>query len=282
VCKKIPIALYDFVGFSRAAIFCRQSIVSFLVLLPLIFSSPAIADDEWETDGFDDFAIEGEADTDEITGFSLADTVSDSDAPVKLSVTESDMNVDIFGDARPIFQQIADLEQEKVLLQLEKEKVQILLDLDRMAAEQVRLRNDMEKMAGQEEESLLEIERQRFELEKEKLIAQNEKLEDQLKESKENRASGAVNQSSSKTSFEREEREDRGIADRYRLIEIVGAGRQLQATIEDLSSGQKRKVWAGRELDGYEVYSISLDDGVVFYRDGVSESLNISGGGDRD
>ena len=38
-----------------------------------------------------------------------------------------------------LFQQITDLEQEKVLMQLEKERAQLDLDLDRLAAEKIKL-----------------------------------------------------------------------------------------------------------------------------------------------
>lgn len=177
-------------------------------------------------------------------------------------------------DARPVFQQIADLEQERVLLQLEKEKAQLSLELDRIAVEQARLRNDMERMSGREDEEAqrLELERQKLEQERDRLAAQREKMEDQARSTREAPAAAKPAPVAAEPAAET------SVSKRYRLVEIVGVGRQLQATLEDLGTGQRKKVWAGREIDGYSVQSVSLDDGVVFVRDGVSESLNISGG----
>ena len=67
-------------------------------------------------------------------------------------------------------------------------------------------------------------------------------------------------------------------SDQYRLINVVGAGSQLQATIEDLTTGQTRKLTVGKALDGYTVKSISLDEGVVFVNaDGNTQNLNVGG-----
>jgi type II secretory pathway component PulC len=59
------------------------------------------------------------------------------------------------------------------------------------------------------------------------------------------------------------------------LVDIIGAGKQLQATVEDTGSGQRKKLSVGKTLDGYTIKSISLDDGVVFLKDGRTETLNI-------
>ena len=56
---------------------------------------------------------------------------------------------------------------------------------------------------------------------------------------------------------------------------MVGVGNQLQATIEEVSSGQNKRISVGKELDGYIVKSISLNDGIVFEKDGETESLSI-------
>jgi len=191
--------------------------------------------------------------------------------------------VDVFADNRPIFQQIADLEQERILLQLEKEKVQLLLDLDRMAAEQARLRNDMDRLSGQgaEDARQLELERARFEQERERLVAQNERLEEQVRQNREEQRAEArearePRESRAIAAQQEQATPERGITERFRLIEIVGAGRQLQATVEDLSNGQRRRVSVGRDLDGHEVKSISLDEGVVLVdEDGNVASLGI-------
>jgi ABC-type histidine transport system ATPase subunit len=70
-------------------------------------------------------------------------------------------------------------------------------------------------------------------------------------------------------------KEEANINKKYKLINVVGVDNQLQATIEDLSTGQNKRIAVGKELDGYIVTSISLNEGIVFEKDGVEESLNI-------
>ncbi|MDR1207550.1 MAG: hypothetical protein LBK26_04015 [Rickettsiales bacterium] len=184
----------------------------------------------------------------------------------------AEMKVDIAPDAIPVFQQIAEMEQEKILLQLEKERAQLMLEMDRMAVEQARLRGDLE---SDKNAAALE----KLEQANEKLESEKEALKDQIERLK--ASSGSVKETAvpqKKQNLEQDDSIDAGIAARYRLIDIVGAGRQLQATVEDLKTGQRKKVWAGRPIDEYEVRSVSLDDGVVFVKDGVSESLNVGGG----
>ena len=73
--------------------------------------------------------------------------------------------------------------------------------------------------------------------------------------------------------------ENMEIAKKYRLVNVVGAGAQLQATVEDLGSGQTKRIGVGKTLDGLRVKSISLDDGVVFVdKDGKTQNLNVSNG----
>ncbi|MCL2757721.1 MAG: hypothetical protein FWE64_00160 [Alphaproteobacteria bacterium] len=191
------------------------------------------------------------------------------------------LDVDVLaGPTVPVFQQIADLEQERILLQLEKEKMQLVLDLDRMAVEQARLRADEDRLSGHADEEVrrLEIENQRITREKERLVDQNERLEERLREAREQRQEPREQPVAAARQAEAEETERVPIAQRFRLLEIVGAGRQLQATVEDLSNGQRRRVWVGRGIDGYDIKSVSLDDGVVFVKDGVAESLTMASG----
>ena len=76
-----------------------------------------------------------------------------------------------------------------------------------------------------------------------------------------------------------EEKPEVDITKKYRLVNVIGAGSQLQATIEDLSSGQTKRVNVGKKLDGFTIKSISLDDGVVVVgEDGITQNLNISNG----
>ena len=69
------------------------------------------------------------------------------------------------------------------------------------------------------------------------------------------------------------------ITKKYRLVNVIGAGAQLQATVEDLNTGQSRRISVGKALDGLTVKSISLYDGVVFVdSQGKSQNLNVSSG----
>lgn len=67
------------------------------------------------------------------------------------------------------------------------------------------------------------------------------------------------------------------LSDKYKLVNVIGAGNQLQATVVDLNTGQSKRVSVGKTLDGFTVKSISLDDGVVFTKGGETQSLNVSG-----
>lgn len=170
-----------------------------------------------------------------------------------------------------LFQRIADLEQEKVLMQLEKERAQLQLDLERLAAEQKKLQMESDAMESRAEEQKAKLEADRLQL-----IAEKEKLEQQKTR---------LAQQATVTSSQSNDAQPRVIASepepiaalsqKYRLLNVMGAGSQLQATIEDLSTGQRKKISAGRTLDGYDIRSISLDEGVTFVKDGVVETLSV-------
>ena len=68
------------------------------------------------------------------------------------------------------------------------------------------------------------------------------------------------------------------ITKKYKLLNVFGAGSQLQATVQDLANGQNKKLSVGKDLDGYTVKSISLDEGVVFSKDGEIQTLNVANG----
>ncbi|MBD5389261.1 hypothetical protein HDR63_03340 [bacterium] len=173
-----------------------------------------------------------------------------------------------------LFQQITDLEQQKVLMQLEKERAQLDLELDRLAAEKIRLHMEIDTLSGQVEaqQKELETERARLETEAARLAAEKAALEARAAE-----AAAAPRVTAQETVAVVEEVEE-PITDRYRLVNVIGAGAQLQATIEDLSNGQNKRIAVGKVVDGYTIQSISLDDGVAFVRDGVVQHLNIGNG----
>jgi type IV pilus biogenesis protein PilP len=165
-----------------------------------------------------------------------------------------------------LFQKITDLEQDKILMQLEKEKAQLDLDLDRLAAEKIKLHMEIDTLSGraEEQQAALESEREKLEVERERLERDKQS---QSTQSSETRVSSAP---------KKEEAPLESITKKYSLIDIIGAGKQLHATVQDLNNGQRKKISVGRELDGYVVKSISLDDGVVFVKDELTETLNIS------
>lgn len=163
-----------------------------------------------------------------------------------------------------LFQQITDLEQEKVLMQLEKERAQLDLELDRLAAEKIRLHMEIDTLAGRAEEQQAVIDNERAKLEAEAARLERERAMI---------TSGAV---APVAAVAAQPKSDLG--QRYQLVEIIGAGAQLQATLRDMTTGQTKKISVGRGIDGYTVKSISLDEGVVFDMDGNIETLNIGMG----
>jgi len=173
-----------------------------------------------------------------------------------------------------LFQQITDLEQEKVLMQLEKERAQLNLDLDRLAAEKIKLQMEIDTLSGRAEQQ-----QQEFETERARLEAEAKRLERE-KEAFENApeqaaAAPAAKSKTQKTFTETEEPQESDLSKKYKLINVFGAGAQLQATLQDLTSGQNKRVTVGRTLDGYTVKSISVDDGVVFVKGDDVQTLNV-------
>ena len=174
-----------------------------------------------------------------------------------------------------LFQQITDLEQEKVLMQLEKERAQLDLELDKLAAEKIKLHMEIDTLSGRAEQQQQEIETQKAKLEAEAARIEREKeswLEDFEKEKSVKSKAKAIVEDD-------EEEPEVDITKKYRLVNVIGAGAQLQATVEDLNTGQSRRISVGKALDGLTVKSISLYDGVVFVdSQGKSQNLNVSSG----
>ena len=181
-------------------------------------------------------------------------------------------NYDINGS---VFQQITDLEQEKVLMQLEKERAQLDLDLDRLAAEKIKLHMEIDALSGRADVQQQELETQMAKLEAE--AARLEKEKEKLESQEEEKTSSVKSSSSSvASSSSKEEKEENPISKKYKLVNVIGAGSQLQATIADLTTGQNKRISAGRVLDGYVVKSISLDEGVVLVKGSDTQRLNVS------
>ncbi len=168
-----------------------------------------------------------------------------------------------------LFQQITDLEQEKVLMQLEKERAQLDLELDRLAAEKIKLHMEIDTLSGRAEQQ-----QQELDAAKAKLEAETAKLERE-KQALENENSAP--RVASKSASASDDSSDIKIDEKYKLVNVFGVGNQLQATVADLKTGQNKKVSVGRSLDGFTVKSISLDDGIVFVTpSGTTQALNVT------
>nr|MBQ0091282.1 hypothetical protein [Candidatus Enterousia merdequi] len=165
-----------------------------------------------------------------------------------------------------LFERITSLEQEKVVMQLEKERAQLDLELERLNAEKIKLQMELDTLSGRAEQQQQELEAAKAQLE-----IQTEKLRQQRE---------AIN------SYDPEEEQEivekpqpkkveANVSKKYKLVNVVGVDNQLQATIEEIATGQNKRIAVGKELDGYVVKSISLNDGIVFEKDGEEESLNI-------
>lgn len=242
----------------------KNKLFGLLVAVFALCAVPAYADD---ADGFD---------------FMDEETIVTDDAGdmVVTSVADYDVN-------GSLFQQITDLEQEKVLMELEKERAQLDLDLDRLAAEKIKLQMEMDTLSGraeqeqrilQNEKSKLEAEAARIENEKRALAAAAEaedvKVADNGAEYKASAAPAKKKPAPAPKKEVKEVSED--ISTMYKLVNVMGAGNQLQATLSDLETGQTKRVSVGKKISGFTVKSISLEDGVVFSKDGETQNLNIS------
>ena len=178
-----------------------------------------------------------------------------------------------------LFQQITDLEQEKVLMQLEKERAQLDLDLDRLAAEKIKLHMEIDTLSGRAEAQQQELETQmaRLEAEAARLAREKESLENATPESGATAAGTTTTKTVAASSAKKvtEDIESK-IGERFKLVNVIGAGTQLQATVADLKTGQNKRIAVGKVLDGWKVRSISLDEGVVFVKDGETQTLNVT------
>lgn len=163
-----------------------------------------------------------------------------------------------------LFEKITMLEQEKVVVQLEKERAQLDLELERLNAERIKLQMELDTLSGRAEQQQHELEaaKTQLEIQTEQLRQQRNAIDNDVE------FEPVITRSVAK-------QESGTVSGRYRLINVVGIDNQLQATVEELATGQNKRIAVGKDLDGYVVKSISLNDGIVFEKDGEEESLNI-------
>ncbi len=215
-------------------------------------------------------AEEGVLIDEEIDYADVNDVANEQDAADAASAAAvADYNVD-----GSVFQMITDLEQQKVLLELEKERAQLDLDMDRLAAEKIKLQMEMDTLSGraEQEQQVLQNEKARLEAEAAKIEAEKQALIAAAAEPVRDVVRQEVKKSSKKSGSADEE----DISAMYKLVNVMGAGNQLQATLSDLSTGQTKRISVGKNVNGFTVKSISLEDGVVFVKDGETQNLNIS------
>ena len=134
------------------------------------------------------------------------------DVDMEETSAEAVANYDVSGS---VFQQITDLEQEKVLMQLEKERAQLDLDLDRLAAEKIKLHMEIDALSGRAEAQQQEIETQMAKLEAE--AARLEREKEELKSIPVVRATKPVANTT---------KEENPISEKYKLVNVIGAGSQ--------------------------------------------------------
>ena len=193
----------------------------------------------------------------EIVEEKVSNKVSDVDLADKMS---ADALLD-YDESDSLFEKITMLEQEKVVVQLEKERAQLDLDLERLNAEKIKLQMELDTLSGRAEQQQHELEAAKAQLD-----IQTENLKRQMT---------ALDEKPAPVAKTTEKKVETDVSKKYKLINVVGMGNQLQATIEDVATGQNKRIAVGKELDGYIVKSISLNDGIVFEKDGETESLNI-------
>lgn len=195
----------------------------------------------------------------EVVDDEIIEDVVDEDAQIADAVSaEALMNYDA---SDSLFEKIANLEQEKVVAQLEKERAQLDLDLERLNAERIKLQIELDTLSGRAEQQQHELEAAKAQLD-----IQTEKLKRQM---------DAIDEEPVATVRAPEKKEETDVNKKYKLINVVGIDNQLQATVEEISTGQNKRISVGKELDGYIVKSISLNEGIIFEKDGETESLNI-------
>ena len=163
-----------------------------------------------------------------------------------------------------LFEKITSLEQEKVVIQLEKERAQLDLELERLNAEKFKLQMELDTLSGRAEQQQQELEaaKKQLEIQTEKLRKQRDMLDDPEYVNQERNAKP-------------QKTEPQNVSAKYRLVNVIGIGNQLQATVEEVATGQNKRIAVGGLLDGYTVKSISLNDGIIFEKNGFSENLSL-------
>ena len=176
--------------------------------------------------------------------------------------------LDAYNVEGSLFEKITSLEQEKLIMKLEAERMKLDLELDALSQQKMKKQMEMGGMYGQQQSD----QQQEIQEAKAELDAKIENLKKQITEMN----TKSDEQESGKAVEKIEKKETPAqISGKYKLINVIGVGNQLQATIQDITTGQNKRIAVGKQLNGYTIKSISLNDGIVFEKDGVSENLNV-------
>jgi len=176
--------------------------------------------------------------------------------------------LDAYAVEGSLFEKITNLEQEKLIMKLEAERLKLGMELDDLNTKKMQKQIELDELASRGDQQ------QEIEAAKAELDSKIENLKKQIAEMDAQKAEDAKARDVEKEERKKEEKESQ-INNKFKLVNVIGVGNQLQATIQDMSSGQNKRISVGKQLNGYTVKSISLNDGIVFEKDGVSENLNV-------
>ena len=230
----------------------------FSCVVALGLNMAAYAEDDYDLE--DEYIEEEVYDENQDIEQDVQDVTQDLDYADKVSAQA----LNDYNPSGSLFEKITALEQEKVVMQLEKERAQLDLELERLNAEKIKLQMELDTLSGRAEQQQHELEaaKTQLEIQTEKLRRQKDSIDEEVSHYEAPKAQTV-------------RRENSDVSGRYKLINVVGIGNQLQATVSEISTGQNKRISVGKELDGYIVKSISLNDGIIFEKDGETESLNI-------
>ena len=241
----------------------KLNLILFAGVFVLGFNVAGYAEDDF-LDDYEDVEFEGDDFIEEDLPVAV-DKQSLNQDETELAEQVSVQALQDYDASGSLFEKITMLEQEKVVMQLEKERAQLDLELDRLNAERIKLQMELDTLSGRADKQQYELDAAKTQLE-----IQAEKLKQQKN------AIDYYESEPERQIVEPQPKKEMGsVSKKYRLINVIGVDNQLQATVEDLSTGQNKRIAVGKDLDGYIVKAISLNDGIVFEKDGIDESLNI-------
>lgn len=196
-------------------------------------------------------------------------------APVQSVAAVSDISE--FNADGSVFLRITELEQEKVLMRLEKEKAQLELEFERIEAERQRLTGQQEQNAASAAADIkaeMEAERNKLSEELSRFARQLEEVKEEISKAKTAEpAPAAPQQDMAKPAAAAPAAG--ALSEVFRIVGITGRDNNLSATIENMDTGARRKVQAGKTIDGFVVESISAEQGVVLSADGETFTIGV-------